>query len=78
MLVSGAEVLTIGMTGPWETISNQETFESVVLELALTGWWAAWVGSTAVLKSIARNVVIRTLTMGISYAIGALLGVTVL
>lgn len=76
--VSGAALPLIAITGPWQAISIQATFASVVLALALTGWWAAWVGSTPVLKSIARNVVISTLTMGISYAIGALLGVTVL
>jgi len=54
------------------------TFFSVAVALAITGWWAAWAGGTPVLRSIARNVAISTLTMGISYGIGSLLGVTVL
>ena len=76
--VSGAALPLLAITGPWQAISIQATFASVVVALGLTGWWAAWAGSTPVLKSISRNIVISTLTMGISYAIGALLGVTVL
>ena len=76
--ISGAALPLLAITGPWQAISIQATFASVALALAITGWWAAWAGSTPVLRSIARNVVISTLTMGISYAIGALLGVTIL
>jgi len=50
----------------------------VFVALGFTGWWAAWAGKTPVVRSILRNVAISALTMGFSYAIGAVLGVTVI
>ncbi len=75
---AGAILPLIAITGPWQNISIQATIVSVVLALTVTGWWAAWAGKTSVRRSITRNVSISLLTMGISYGIGALLGVTVL
>lgn len=54
------------------------TVVSVIVSLALTGYWAAKVGGGSPIRSVSRNVVVSVLTMGISYGIGALLGVTVL
>jgi VIT1/CCC1 family predicted Fe2+/Mn2+ transporter len=68
----------IAISGPWRDASIPATIISVVVALAITGWWAAWAGSTPVLRSIARNVSISAIAMGISYAIGSLLGVAVL
>lgn len=75
---AGAILPLIAITGPWESIRIQLTVGAVVAALALTGWWAAWAGKASVPKSIVRNVTISLLTMGISYAIGSFLGVTVL
>ena len=75
---AGAILPLIAISGPWRDVSIPATIISVVVALAITGWWAAWAGSTPVLRSIARNVSISALAMGISYAIGSLLGVAVL
>jgi VIT1/CCC1 family predicted Fe2+/Mn2+ transporter len=65
------------MLGPWPQ-GEIVTFASVVLALSLTGWWAAWVGNFSVRKSVFRNVGISILTMGLTYLLGQILGVTVL
>lgn len=74
----GALLPLVAINGPWVELRIPVTVVSVVVALALTGWWAAWAGKSPVLPSVARNVVISILTMGISYGIGALLGVTIL
>lgn len=75
---AGAILPLVAITGPWTHVREYVTVGSVILALAITGWWAAWAGGSPILKSIVRNVAISILTMGISYGIGALLGVTVL
>jgi len=75
---AGAILPLIAITGPWVEVRELVTIGAVVIALAGTGWWAAWAGGSPVMKSIVRNVAISLLTMGISYGIGALLGVTVL
>ncbi len=75
---AGAILPLVAITGPWQNLSIPATVASVLLALGFTGWWAAWAGKTPVLRSIIRNVAISALTMGISYAIGAVLGVTVI
>ncbi len=73
----GALLPLIAMTGPWEE-RELATAVAVVVALAATGWWAAWAGKFSIGKSILRNVTVSILTMGLSYLIGQLLGVTVL
>lgn len=75
---AGAVLPLIAISGPWVEYRELATVIAVVVALSLTGWWAAWAGNSRPARSIARNVVISLLTMGISYAIGTLLGVTVL
>jgi len=75
---AGAVLPLIAITGPWEAYRELATVLAVVVALSITGWWAAWAGKSSPAKSIIRNVIISLLTMGISYAIGTLLGVTVL
>ena len=75
---AGAILPLVAITGPWQGLSIPATVASVLVALGFTGWWAAWAGKTPVLRSIIRNVAISALTMGISYAIGAVLGVTVI
>ncbi len=73
----GALLPLIAITGPWEQ-REVATATAVLVALTLTGWWAAWAGKFHIGKSIARNVMVSILTMGLSYLIGLLLGVTVL
>ncbi len=75
---AGAILPLIAITGPWVSVREIATVVSVIVALALTGWWAAWAGGSPIAKSVVRNVAISILTMGISYGIGALLGITVL
>ncbi len=73
----GALLPLIAMTGPWEQ-KELATAVAVVTALTATGWWAGWAGKFSIGKSILRNVIVSILTMGLSYLIGQLLGVTVL
>jgi VIT1/CCC1 family predicted Fe2+/Mn2+ transporter len=72
----GALLPLIAMTGPWEQ-REVATALAVIVALSITGWWAAWAGKFQITKSILRNVMVSILTMGISYLVGQLLGVTV-
>jgi VIT1/CCC1 family predicted Fe2+/Mn2+ transporter len=73
----GAALPLIAITGPWEQ-RELATAIAVITALSLTGWWAGWAGKFHIGKSILRNVVVSVLTMGLSYLIGQLLGVTVI
>lgn len=75
---AGALLPLIAITGPWADFRIPFTVTAVIVSLALTGWWAAWVGKASISRSILRNVSISIITMGISYLIGAILGVTIL
>jgi len=50
------------------------TVVAVILSLGLTGYIAAQIGGAKPLRAIIRNVTISLLTMGITYAIGYLVG----
>lgn len=73
----GAILPLVAITGPWEQ-REIATAVAVLVALTLTGWWAAWAGKFHIGKSIARNVMVSILTMGLSYLIGLFLGVTVI
>ncbi len=75
---SGGVLPLLAVLGPWQDSRIAVTAVSVVIALALTGWWAAERGGSSRRKSIFRNVVVSVLTMVVSYGIGALLGVTIL
>lgn len=75
---SGALLPLLAIVIPPLDIRVPVTVVSVVVALALTGYWAAKVGGGNPGRAVVRNVVVSILTMGISYGIGALLGVTVL
>ncbi len=51
------------------------TVLSVAAALALTGWISALLGRSQVGRAIARNVIGGLLAMGVTYAIGALVGI---
>lgn len=74
---TGGILPLLAITGPWTELRIPATFVSVVLALAITGWWAAKVGKGSKRKSITRNVAVSILTMTLAYLVGAVLGVTV-
>jgi VIT1/CCC1 family predicted Fe2+/Mn2+ transporter len=74
----GALLPILAISGPWQEYRELATAVSVVVALALTGWWAAKVGKAPRLRSILRNVVVSVLTMSLAYLAGAVLGVTIL
>ena len=75
---AGAMLPMLAIVGPWDEYRVQVTGAAVVVALAITGFWAAKVGSAPVGKSVLRNVLVSVVTVGLSYAIGSILGVTIL
>jgi VIT1/CCC1 family predicted Fe2+/Mn2+ transporter len=74
----GALLPLFAMIGPWEQQRILVTSAAVVVALAATGWWAAFVGRSSITRGILRNVLVSLATVTISWGIGQLLGVTVL
>lgn len=74
----GSLLPLVAITGPWVAYRELATVVSVILALAVTGFVGAKIGSAKPMRGVIRNVTVSILTMGISYGIGALLGVTVL
>jgi VIT1/CCC1 family predicted Fe2+/Mn2+ transporter len=56
------------------SIRTVVTVLAVAAALALTGWSSARLGRSPVGRAIARNVVGGLVAMGVTYAIGALVG----
>ncbi|MEN9953849.1 MAG: hypothetical protein RL028_451 [Actinomycetota bacterium] len=75
---TGAMLPLLAIVGPWEQYRVEVTSAAVVIALAITGFWAAKVGNSPVGKSVLRNVLVSLVTVGLSYLIGSILGVTVL
>ena len=53
------------------------TFVAVLVALAITGWLSAWIGGSPRLRAILRIMIGGGLALGVTWAIGALLGVAV-
>ncbi|GLI28040.1 membrane protein [Agromyces rhizosphaerae] len=53
------------------------TFVAVVVALAITGWLSAWIGGSPRPRAILRVTIGGALALAVTYAIGALLGVSV-
>lgn len=70
----GSLLPLLAITGPWIDIRIQATIFAVVLSLAITGFVGAKIGGAKSTKAVIRNVVVSALTMGITYAIGSLVG----
>lgn len=64
----------IAVTGPWVSMRIPATIAAVLLSLVITGYVGARIGGAKAIKPIMRNVLISAATMGITYAIGALVG----
>ena len=73
----GSVLPIVAISGPWIEYREIATVCSVVVALALTGYFGAKIGKAKPLRAVARNVVVSLLTMGITYAIGTALGVAV-
>lgn len=74
---AGSLLPLMAVTGPWVEFRIQATVAAVIASLALTGYVGAKIGGAKSAKAIIRNVSVSLLTMGITYAIGALLGTSV-
>lgn len=70
----GSLLPLVAISGPWTEIRIPVTVVSVALSLAITGFVGAKVGGAKSLRAIIRNVSVSLLTMGITYAIGAMVG----
>jgi VIT1/CCC1 family predicted Fe2+/Mn2+ transporter len=73
----GSLLPIIAIAGPWVEYRELATVFSVVVALALTGYFGARIGKAKPLRAVVRNVVVSLLTMGIAFAIGTALGVAV-
>lgn len=74
---SGSLLPLIAIAGPWENIRIQITVAAVVVALAITGYVGAKIGGAKSLRAIIRNVSVSLITMGITYAIGSLVGANI-
>ena len=70
----GGALPLIAVTGPWVDLRIQVTIVATVLSLGLTGWIGAKLGGAKPMRAILRNLFVSLLTMGITYAIGSLVG----
>ncbi|MEN9342676.1 MAG: hypothetical protein RIR24_263 [Actinomycetota bacterium] len=70
----GSLLPLLAITGPWVDFRIQATIAAVILSLGITGFVGAKIGGAKSGKAILRNVTVSALTMGITYAIGSLVG----
>ena len=70
----GGMLPLLAVAGPWTEYRIQATVVSVVLALILTGYVGAKIGGARSGRGIVRNLVVSLMTMGITYAIGHLVG----
>ena len=70
----GSLLPLLAVTGPWVDYQIPVTVGAVVISLAITGYVGAKIGGAKSGRAILRNVVVSILTMGITYAIGSLVG----
>ena len=71
---AGSLLPLLAVTGPWVDYRIAVTVAAVIASLAITGYVGARIGGAKSGKAIIRNVVVSLLTMGITYAIGLLVG----
>jgi VIT1/CCC1 family predicted Fe2+/Mn2+ transporter len=64
----------LAVTGPWVELRIQATIISVAIALIITGFVAAKIGKAKSGRGIVRNLFVSGLTMGITYAIGLMVG----
>jgi VIT1/CCC1 family predicted Fe2+/Mn2+ transporter len=64
----------LAVSGPWTAYRIQATVAAVVAALVLTGYVGAKIGGAKSGRGIIRNMTVSLVTMGITYAIGHLVG----
>ena len=64
----------VAVTGPWQEYRIQATVASVAFALVITGYVAAKIGKAKSGRGIIRNLFVSGMTMGVTYAIGLLVG----
>lgn len=74
---SGSLLPLLAVTGPWVEYRIPVTVISVVTALAITGYVGAKIGGARPGKAVLRNVIVSLLTMGVTYAIGSLVGTAI-
>ena len=70
----GGMLPLLAVSGPWTEFRIQATVCAVVAALVLTGYVGAKIGGAKSGRGIVRNLVVSLMTMGITYAIGHLVG----
>jgi VIT1/CCC1 family predicted Fe2+/Mn2+ transporter len=70
----GGMLPLLAVAGPWTEYRIQATVGSVVLALILTGYVGAKIGGAKSGRGILRNLIVSSMTMGITYLIGHLVG----
>lgn len=73
----GSVLPIVAISGPWTEYREAATIVSVVISLALTGYFAAIIGGAKPLRPVLRNVAVSLVTMAAAYWVGSLLGVAV-
>lgn len=71
---AGSLLPLIAITGPWVELRIPATVAAVVLSLLVTGLVGARLGGAKPLRAMARNTLVSVATMGLTYAVGLLLG----
>ncbi|NCA07170.1 MAG: VIT family protein [Micrococcales bacterium] len=67
----------LAVAGPWTELRIQATVGAVVAALILTGYVGAKIGGAKSSRGILRNLIVSLMTMGITYAIGHLVGTNI-
>jgi len=70
----GGMLPLLAVAGPWTEFRIQATVGSVVVALILTGFVGAKIGGAKSGRGILRNLIVSSMTMGITYLIGHLVG----
>jgi VIT1/CCC1 family predicted Fe2+/Mn2+ transporter len=70
----GGMLPLLAVAGPWTEYRIQATVGSVVVALILTGYVGAKIGGAKSGRGILRNLIVSSMTMGITYLIGHLVG----
>jgi VIT1/CCC1 family predicted Fe2+/Mn2+ transporter len=73
----GSLLPLLAVTGPWVDYRIQVTVAAVVASLAVTGYVGAKIGGARSGAAILRNVAVSLLTMGVTYAIGQMVGTAI-
>lgn len=71
---AGALLPLLAIVLPPASLRLVVTVLAVLAALALTGWWSARLGDAAVGRAVLRNMGGGAVAMGVTYAVGALLG----